>query len=67
MPERLTLGQAAKETGISRQGLWKAAKEGRLVATRVHEARSDVWYVERADLERWLRERDRMRTKESTE
>lgn len=43
----LTLPQAAALLGVTREGVWKMVKTGRLPATRV----GHVWLVSRFDVE----------------
>ena len=57
MPDLLTVPQAADRIGITRQAVWLTIRDGRLKGQKVREIRGWVWYIEREELERWMRER----------
>lgn len=50
------IGRAAEMSGVSRQGIRKALVQGRLRGWQIP---PKLWVVDRADLQRWIKERSK--------
>ena len=58
--ERFTLTEAADLANCNRITVWRAVQSGRLPAelVRIAPFNQDVYYIERADLDKWIAARN---------